>query len=159
MAVDGSDIQIPTNLDDKDSLILKKDGSKPYNLIHLNALYNLLTHTYEDAVIYKCKESSESKAMLKMIDRSSVESKTIIIADRGYEAYNNMAHIQEKGWFYLIRIKDFSRHKSGILHGFELPDTDEIDEYMDLQLTRKQSNEMNLELYGFRYQMIPTKLL
>ena len=142
MAVDGSDIQIPTNLDDKDSLILKKDGSKPYNLIHLNALYNLLTHTYEDAVIYKCKESSESKAMLKMIDRSSVESKTIIIADRGYEAYNNMAHIQEKGWFYLIRIKDFSRHKSGILHGFELPDTDEIDEYMDLQLTRKQSNEM-----------------
>ena len=94
-----------------------------------------------------------------MIDRSSVESKTIIIADRGYEAYNNMAHIQEKGWFYLIRIKDFSRHKSGILHGFELPDTDEIDEYMDLQLTRKQSNEMNLELYGFRYQMIPTKSL
>lgn len=142
LAVDGSDIQIPTNLNDSDSLIKTKEGVKPYNLLRLNALYNLLTNTYEDAVIYKCKEAGENAAMIKMIERSSLEGNTIVIMDRGYEAYNNMAHIQEKGWFYLIRIKDFGMHKTGILHGFELPNTEEFDEYIDLRLTRKQTNEM-----------------
>lgn len=142
LAVDGSDIQIPTNLNDKDSLFIPKEGVKPYNLLHLNALYNLLTHTYEDAIVFKRKEAGENKALAKMVDRSAVKGKTIIIMDRGYEAYNNMAHVQEKEWFYLIRIKDFGQYKTGILHGLELPDADEFDEYIDLNLTRKQTNEM-----------------
>ena len=141
-AVDGSDIQIPTNLSDKDSLFVPKDGIKPYNLLHLNALYNLLTHTYEDALVFKRKEAFESRALTKMVDRSSIKGKAIVIMDRGYESYNNMAHIQEKGWFYLIRVKDFGPHKTGILHGLDLPDTDEFDEYINLNLTRKQTNEM-----------------
>ena len=53
-----------------------------------------------------------------------------------------MAHIQEKGWFYLIRVKDFNRYSSGILHGLNLPDAEEFDEYIDLKITRKQTNEM-----------------
>lgn len=142
LAVDGSDIQIPTNLKDEDSLIITKEGIKPYNLLHLNALYNLLTHTYEDAIVFKCKEAGENKALTAMVDKSTIAGKAIVIMDRGYEAYNNMAHIQEKGWFYLIRIKDFGQHKTGILHGLELPDVDEFDEYIDLNLSRKQTNEM-----------------
>lgn len=142
LAVDGSDIQIPTNLNDKDSLFIPKEGIKPYNLLHLNALYNLLTHTYEDAIVFKRKEAGENKALTTMVDRSAIKEKAIVIMDRGYEAYNNMAHIQEKGWFYLIRIKDFGQHKTGILHGLELPDVDEFDEYIDLKLSRKQTNEM-----------------
>lgn len=142
LAVDGSDIQIPTNLNDKDSLFIPKEGIKPYNLLHLNALYNLLTHTYEDAIVFKRKEAGENKALTTMVDRTAIKEKAIVIMDRGYEAYNNMAHIQEKGWFYLIRIKDFGQHKTGILHGLELPDVDEFDEYIDLKLSRKQTNEM-----------------
>ena len=53
-----------------------------------------------------------------MVDRSEITGDVILIADRGYESYNNMAHIQEKGWKYLIRIKDFQQYNSGILHGF-----------------------------------------
>jgi len=142
IAVDGSDIQIPTNLEDTDSLIVNREGAKPYNLLHLNALYNLLTHTYEDAIVFKCKESGENKALTEMVDRSSIIEKSIVIMDRGYESYNNMAHIQEKGWFYLIRVKDFGKHKTGIVDGLELPNTEEFDEYIDLNLTRKQTNEM-----------------
>lgn len=142
LAADGSDIQIPTNLKDEASLIITKEGIKPYNLLHLNALYNLLTRTYEDAIVFKCKEAGENKALTAMVDKSTIAGKAIVIMDRGYEAYNNMAHIQEKGWFYLIRIKDFGQHKTGILHGFELPDLDEFDEYIDLNLSRKQTNEM-----------------
>ena len=26
--------------------------------------------------------------------------------DRGYESYNLMAHFQEKGWLYVIRIRE-----------------------------------------------------
>lgn len=142
LAVDGSDIQIPTNLNDEHSLFITKEGVKPYNLLHLNALYNLLTHTYEDAIVFKRKEAFENKALTEMVDRSTIKGKVIVIMDRGYEAYNSMAHIQEKGWFYLIRVKDFGQHKTGILHGLDLPDTAEFDEYIDLNLTRKQTNEM-----------------
>lgn len=142
LAVDGSDIQIPTNLNDEDTLFITKEGVKPYNLLHLNALYNLLTHTYEDAIVFKRKEAFENRVLTEMVDRSTIKGKVILIMDRGYEAYNNMAHIQEKGWFYLIRVKDFGQHKTGILHGLDLPDTAEFDEYIDLNLTRKQTNEM-----------------
>lgn len=141
LAVDGSDIQIPTNLNDTDSLFIT-EGRRPYNLPHLNALYNLLTHTYEDAIEFKRKEAFENKALTEMVDRSAISEKTIVIMDRGYESYNNMAHVQEKGWFYLIRVKDFGKHKTGIVHGLELPDAEEFDEYVDLNLTRKQTNEM-----------------
>lgn len=142
LAVDGSDIQIPTNPEDESSLFITKEGVKPYNLLHLNALYNLLTHTYEDAIIFKRKEAYENKALTEMVDRSTISEKSLVIMDRGYESYNNMAHIQEKGWYYLIRIKDFGKHKKGIAKGLELPDTEEFDEYIDLNLTRKQTNEV-----------------
>ena len=141
LAIDGSDIQIATNPRDKASFFQTKEGVKPYNLLHLNALYNLLSHTYEDAIVYKAKEAGENKALIEMVDRSDFTPKTIVTADRGYESYNNMAHIQEKGWFYLIRVKDFGKYKTGILHGLDLPDTEEFDEYIDLNLTRKQTNE------------------
>ena len=88
-----------------------------------------------------------------MVDRSTISEKSLVIMDRGYESYNNMAHIQEKGWYYLIRIKDFGKHKKGIAKGLELPDTEEFDEYIDLNLTRKQTNEVKrllLEKNHFR---------
>ena len=73
-----------------------------------------------------------------MVDRSDI-AKALVIADRGYESYNNLAHIQEKGWFYLIRIKD---GKSGIKEGLELPESDSFDVDISLKLTRKQTKEI-----------------
>ena len=77
-----------------------------------------------------------------MVDRSEITGDVILIADRGYESYNNMAHIQEKGWKYLIRIKDFQQYNSGILHGFELPNQEEFDIDINLTVTRKQTNKI-----------------
>jgi hypothetical protein len=73
-----------------------------------------------------------------MVDSSAIP-KALVIADRGYESYNNMAHIQEKGWFFLIRIKD---GKTGIKEGLVLPDETEFDVDISLDLTRKQTKEM-----------------
>ena len=67
-----------------------------------------------------------------------------MIADRGYESYNNMAHVQEKGWYFLIRIKDGLNN--GIKSGFDLPSDDEFDIPIALNLTRKQTNAIKILL-------------
>ena len=56
--------------------------------------------------------------LLELVDRSKLAEPVVLIADRGHEAYNNMAHIEQKGWKYLIRVKD----RQGILSGLRLPD-------------------------------------
>ncbi|WP_458455719.1 IS4 family transposase [Methanobrevibacter sp.] len=138
LAVDGSDIQIATNPNDEMSYFPGTNGHKPYNLLHLNAIYDLKQHLYIDAIIQGRMSLNEHSALQEMVDRSSIPT-ALVIADRGYESYNNMAHIQEKGWFFLIRIKD---GKTGIKDGLELPDENEFDVDISLKLTRKQTNEM-----------------
>ena len=153
LAVDGSDIQITTNPDDLSSYHPGANGQKPYNLLHLNALYDLENHIYTDAVIQGRKDSNEHDALQKMVDASGIP-KALVIADRGYESYNNMAHIQEKGWYFLIRIKD---GVNGIKNGLSLPDSNEFDIDISLKLSRKQTNEMK-ELYlkeKNHYKLIP----
>ena len=138
LAADGSDIQIPTDPKHKDSYFPGTNGQTPYSLLHLDAIYDLFQHTYLDAEICGRRNSDERGTLCKMVDRSNVTN-ALIIADRGYESYNLMAHIQEKGWKYLIRIKDI--RSSGIASGLELPDTDEFDVYCPIQLTRRRKTE------------------
>ena len=153
LAVDGTDIQIATNPDDTTSYHPGTNGQKPYNLLHLNALYDLEKRLYTDVVIQGKMNTNEHAALQEMVDRSNIP-KALLIADRGYESYNNMAHIQEKGWFFLIRIKDGTK---GMKNGFELPDEEEFDVDISLKLTRKQTNEMK-ELFAKdknHYKFIP----
>jgi hypothetical protein len=138
LAVDGSDIQIATNPQDKSSYFQGTNEQKPYNLLHLNALYSLDQHIYVDTIIQGRWDCNEHAALQTMVDHSNIP-KALVIADRGYESYNNMAHIQEKGWSFLIRIKD---GKTGIKEGLVLPNKDEFDVDISLKLTRKQTNEI-----------------
>ncbi len=147
LAVDGSDVQIATNPDDSDSYYPGCNGQKPYNLLHLNALYDLEHHIYTDAIIQGRLNWNEHNALQEMVDKSNV-SKALVIADRGYESYNSMAHIQEKGWYFLIRIKD---GKNGIKQGLDLPESAEFDKKINLRLTRKQTNETK-ELFKIKNQ-------
>ena len=158
LAIDGSDIQIATNPSDTDSFIQTREDCKPYNLLHLNAMYDILERTYADAIVQKFRLSNESRALTDMVDRSGITQPVIIMADRGYESYNNLAHIQEKSWKFLIRIKDIGVYKTGILHGFTLPESDEFDMDITLNITRKQTNEIK-ELIKHRnsYRWIPSK--
>lgn len=87
-----------------------------------------------------------------MVDKSNIE-KALVIADRGYESYNNMAHIQEKGWFFLIRVKD---GKTGIKEGLLLPEEDEFDIDICLKLVRKQTKQVKELLKDKnKYRFVP----
>ena len=152
-AADGSDIQIPADPKYKDCYFSGTNGQTPYSLLHLDAIYDLLQHTYMDAAVCGRRNWNEKGVLCNMVDRSSVP-KALIIADRGYESYNLMAHIQEKGWKYLIRIKDV--HSSGIASGLALPDCDTFDILFDLHFTKRQTAEAKRLLNDKqRYKLLP----
>lgn len=117
-------------------------------------MYDLLQHIYVDAIIQKSRKTDESAALTSMVDRSA-DKNVLLLADRGYEAYNNLAHIQEKGWSFLIRIKDGS---AGIASGLNLPRSNTFDIPFHLKLTNKQTNEVKcLLLDKSHYKRIPSK--
>lgn len=138
LAVDGTDLHIFTDPDDAGSHFPGANGQKPYNLLHVNALYDLSHGIYIDALIQKRNEVNEHRALCIMTDRSLIK-KALVIADRGYESYNDMAHIQEKGWFFLIRVRE---GRNSIKSGLSLPETSSFDMDVTLQITRKQSGEV-----------------
>jgi len=138
LAVDGSDVRLPTNPDDKLTYLPGSRTQDPYNSLHINALYDLNQHLYRAVVIQNGAQRDECSALQQLVDRSDIPL-ALVIADRGYESYNNLAHIQEKGWYFLIRIKDSNY---GIKNGFDLPNEDCFDQSIVLNLTRKQTNEV-----------------
>jgi len=70
-AVDGSDIQISANPSDTESYVEGTNGHKGYNLLHINALYDLNKHIYSDVIIQKSRERNEHKAFQELADTRS----------------------------------------------------------------------------------------
>ena len=138
LAADGSDIQIPLNPHDDSTYFPSVNGKAPYSMLHLDAVYDLLQRTYVDASVCGRRKFNEKDALCKMIEHSSITD-ALVIADRGYECYNLMAHIQEMGWKFLIRIKDL--HSTGIASGLPLPTSLEFDEFFPLHLTKQRTAE------------------
>ena len=116
LAVDGSDFQIPQN---------KKS-------LHLNALYDIQNRFYVEAIAANLTDCDERSALLQMLRCSDIKS-AILLADRGYEGYNMLTQIQEKGWKYLVRVRDGVK---GIVQGLDIPETEEFDVDFNVKLTR-----------------------
>ena len=152
LACDGSDINIATNPEDKDTYFQTFPNQKGFNQLHLNALYNLLERRYTDVVIQPARKENEYRAMVDMIDRSKMEEKVIVMADRGYESYNIFAHAEKKGWNYLVRVKDI--HSNGMVSSYLLPNEEEFDASVEKILTRKLTNAVRADRQKYKY--IPT---
>lgn len=144
-AVDGSDLRTILNPDDTDSYFANGD-KESYNLYHLNALYDLQNNIYVDAVVQKRHCLNENDAIVNMIENYTFPKKTILLADRNYESYNTMAHVQEKSQLFLIRAKDIS--SNGIVHSFDLPEKEEFDLPIEVNLTRRRTKEVLALLKG-----------
>ncbi|MFA9398866.1 MAG: IS4 family transposase [Clostridiaceae bacterium] len=149
LAVDGSALNIAHNPKDVDSYCQSSPDSKGYNLLHLNAVYDLCNKLYIDAFIQSYNQRNEFRALTDMVGRSKTTDKSIFIADRGYESYNVFANIEKMDFNYLIRVKDVKSR--GIASSLILPDKNEFDTIINLKLTRRQTNEIKAhpEIYKF----------
>ena len=136
LAVDGSTLQIPYNPADADSLVVYTERQRPVNLLHVSALYDLCTRVYSDAVIEGKQVYNEQRALIQMVRQSTI-NQAILLADRGYESYNVLAHLQSKAWNYLIRIRD----RNGIASGLSLPSEPEFDVSFSLQICGRQTKQ------------------
>ena len=76
----------------------------------------------------------------------------IALMDRGYESFNNIAHLQEKKWNFIIRAKE----SYGMISNLQLPNSEEFDVDTTLTLTRRQTKETLalLSAYPERYRWI-----
>lgn len=105
IAVDGSEMQIPLDYSDPDSLYKNSSKGKFLSAFHLNACYDILNNRYLDTIIQGIHSKNEVEAMWKMVERFH-DDNAIFIADRNYATWNNMAHIIHSGKSFLIRVKD-----------------------------------------------------
>lgn len=149
LAVDGSDLCIAHNPKDIENYFLANKNGKGYNLLHLNAMYDLCSRVYVDTIVQPGRKANEFQALNDMVDRSDIREQTIVIADRGYESYNVFEHIEKKGWNYVIRVKDIG--SNGILSGLSLPNQEKFDIEYSTLLTRRYTKEIKAhpEIYKF----------
>lgn len=154
IACDGSDLCIAHNPKDETTYFQSIPDSKGFNQLHLNAFYDLCSRRYTDAIIQPARLQNEDSAMCDLIDRYKGQT-AIFIADRGYENYNIFAHAEQKGMYYLIRVKDVTGN--GIASKLTmLPEKDEFDEWVNITLTKKQTNEVKANPQKYRIIMKKT---
>ena len=67
LAVDGSDLQFTANPNDPLSYFPGVNGQKPYSFLHLNALYDLNSNLYLDAVVQKRRAANENAALMVVV--------------------------------------------------------------------------------------------
>lgn len=146
IAVDGSDLTIPYDINDTDTYIPQGD-QKGHNTIHINAAYDILNHRYVDTIIRGSSHSGEQYSMYTMAERFN--GKAIFIADRNYSTWNNMEHIIKAGQKFLVRVQDIHSLTSN-LRKFNLPDG-EFDLDVETILTIKNTNEIKNAPDKYRY--------
>lgn len=105
LAVDGTAVNLPRN--PKAPSFVQNDGiPKGVNQLHVTPLYNILSRTFDDLVIQPKPKKDEIGALVDMLERNTFTQKTLIIADRGFESYNLIAHCLEKeNADFLIRVR------------------------------------------------------
>lgn len=146
IACDGSNLTIATNPNDAETAYKSNQFGTITNHLHLNAFYDVLNRIYLDAIVQTASEFQEHRACINMLKRSSITN-GILIADRGYENYNLMAHAVNRGWKFVIRIKDIN--SSGIASALKLPNSNSFDTDVTLIFTRKQTQKSKEAGYKF----------
>lgn len=120
-------------------------SAKGFYSMHLNAFYDLQKHTYSDALIQSIHSKDEFSAFCDMVDRHDTPAgtKDVFIGDRGYCSYNNMAHVLEKGQYFLFRTKDI--HSKGLIGNFTLPQEGSFDIWVNVTLVRSHKKSIVIQ--------------
>lgn len=158
LAIDGSSLKSAAYPQDTASYRSGTSRQHGWNLWHINALYDLENGIYTDVLVQKEHDKNESRALCAMVDRSDNSGSAILLADRNYESFNNLAHLENKGWKYLIRIRERAR---AVAFGAKLPDSSEFD--IPVRLTLGRLAKRHLGVRGIDvpepYYHIPKQML
>lgn len=76
LTVDGSDVILPRNPLDKTTCIQTEPNHTPYNVIHVNALYDLENGVYRDLRIQDKVDNDERAAFIDMMENSPCRTST-----------------------------------------------------------------------------------
>ena len=144
LAIDGSDLTLPYNPKEENVI-----GDNHVSTLHLNALFDVCSKTFLDAIVQKGLKENECGAACELVDRISEQYPVIIMADRGYENYNLFAHVEERLFDYVIRVKDIK--STGILSGMELPELDEFDITKQVIITRHSTGPAAINQKKYKY--------
>lgn len=137
LACDGSNISTSIISNNKKYLPQGNSHNCKCRYLHLNALYDIQNGIYTAIDVEPARIANEKSAFIRMLYAQPNDQKTIYIADRGYESYNIIAHIDSLNQKFLIRIKD--NKSGGFLKFFSQPDSEEFDEEYTRKFTRKSS--------------------
>lgn len=157
LAVDGSSLKSGAYPADSEAYRPGTECQHGWNLFHINVLYDLENGIYTDVIVQKEHTKHESKALCQMAERSGIAGPVILLADRNYEAYNNFAHLEKRGWKYLIRIRDRDRKNA---YGVKLSDQPEFD--LPVRMTLGRLTPQQLKQRGIpvpeRYYRVPNSM-
>lgn len=136
-AVDGTAVNLPRNAKSA-SFVINEGIPKGVNQLHVTPLYDILNRTFADTVIQPEPRKDEIGALITMLQRNDFVQKTLIIADRGFESYNLIAHLMEKpNVDFLIRVK---QSRSAMREVAKLPMM-ELDCNVSFTICTTQKNE------------------
>ena len=109
IGIDGTDLPVPEYDEECHTANVRTHGQVcSHNSIHISAAFDTLSDVCLDMVMQKGDDQNEQAAAIELVERFEAFQKAIFICDRGYPSYNLMAHIIEKGQYFLLRSKDSS---------------------------------------------------
>ena len=131
LAVDGTSLKSSAYPADLLSYLPGTAHQHGWNKHLINALFDLESGIYTDLIVQKEHEKNEGKALCEMTDRSQISEPAILLADRNHASLNNLAHLENRGWKYVIRLKERAS-----VFGVKLPDLPGFDMPASLTLGR-----------------------
>ena len=151
-AVDGTTINLPRN-PSAPSFVRNSGIPNGVNQLHVTPLYDILSRTFSDVVIQPEPKKDEIGALIAMLQRNNFDKKTLIIADRGFESYNLIAHLLAKSNAdFLIRVK---QSRSAMREVAKLPMLElDCDISFSICITQKNSDKANA---SYVFLQVPKK--
>ena len=153
LAADGSTLTFLSNdqLSPPEYFTTQGNSADGCHSAHAIAMYDLDIDIYTDCVIQPIRNKDEYGAFREIVDRHPLPadgSSLVFLADRGFCSYNNMAHVIERGQFFLFRAKDVT--SKGLLHHIDLPDSASFDISVKFIIVRRQSAKLQVPEDGYR---------
>ena len=144
MAIDGSTLTFAFNPSEQNRL-----RTDHVSVLHLNSLFDLSNKCFINVVVDHGEAVDECGAACKLVDQTVDTYPVIFVADRGYESYNLMAHIEEKLFDYVIRVKDANNHC--MVSGLKLPKDTEYDITKTVVITRRSTGPAFINRKKYKY--------